>query len=118
MYLPSDAYCVAFGVRSFDSHAPRDCCFHARYDIALIGGGWPATYSAGRLDAAPPPAARPTARIRTRPFEKLRESPVRPTGIMLSIALVSVALAGCALRDTRDDYAYSAASEGLWGDTP
>jgi len=43
---------------------------------------------------------------------------VRPTGIMLSIALVSVALAGCALRDTRDDYAYSAASEGLWGDTP
>lgn len=43
---------------------------------------------------------------------------MRPTGIMLSIALASVALAGCALRDTRDDYAYSAASEGLWGDTP
>src|SRR6476661_6382654 len=37
---------------------------------------------------------------------------------MLSIALVSVALAGCALRDTRDDYAYSRASDGLWGDTP
>jgi hypothetical protein len=43
---------------------------------------------------------------------------VRPTGIMLSIAVVSFTLTGCALRDTRDDYAYSAASEGLWGDTP
>ena len=43
---------------------------------------------------------------------------LRPTGIMLFVAVVSVALAGCALRDTRDDYAYSAASEGLWGDVP
>lgn len=43
---------------------------------------------------------------------------MRPTGIMLSFALLSVTLAGCALRDTRDDYTYSAASEGLWGDTP
>ena len=43
---------------------------------------------------------------------------LRPTGIMLGITLACVALAGCALRDTRDDYAYSAASEGLWGDVP
>lgn len=43
---------------------------------------------------------------------------MRRTGIMLGIAVASIALAGCALRDTRDDYAYSGASDGLWGDTP
>ena len=42
---------------------------------------------------------------------------MRLTGIMLAIAAGSV-LAGCALRDTRDDYAYSRATDGLWGDTP
>jgi hypothetical protein len=42
---------------------------------------------------------------------------VRLTGIMMVIA-VGVAVAGCALRDPRSDYAYSRASEGLWGDRP
>ena len=42
---------------------------------------------------------------------------MRLTGIMLAITAGSI-LAGCALRDTRDDYAYSRASVGLWGDTP
>ncbi|MGE5169972.1 MAG: hypothetical protein ACM3JC_06320 [Rudaea sp.] len=36
---------------------------------------------------------------------------------MLVIA-TGVAVAGCALRDPRSDYAYSRASEGLWGDRP
>jgi hypothetical protein len=36
----------------------------------------------------------------------------------LIVAVGSAALAGCALRDPRDDYAYSRASDGLWGDTP
>lgn len=42
---------------------------------------------------------------------------MRLAGIMLVIAAGTVA-AGCALRDTRDDYAYSRASDGLWGDAP
>ena len=42
---------------------------------------------------------------------------MRLTGIMLVIAAGSV-LAGCALRETRDDYAASRASDGLWGDRP
>jgi hypothetical protein len=42
---------------------------------------------------------------------------VRLAGIMLVIAAGSIA-AGCALRDTRDDYASSRAAAGLWGDTP
>lgn len=42
----------------------------------------------------------------------------RLAGIML-VALVGAAmLAGCALRDPRVDYAYSRASDGLWGDQP
>ena len=40
------------------------------------------------------------------------------TGIMLVTAVVVATLGGCALRDTRDDYAYSRATDGLWGDTP
>ena len=41
----------------------------------------------------------------------------RLAGIM-AVALVGVAtLSGCALRDPRADYAYSRASDGLWGDT-
>ena len=41
----------------------------------------------------------------------------RLAGIML-VAFVCVAmLSGCALRDPRADYAYSRASDGLWGDT-
>ena len=41
----------------------------------------------------------------------------RLAGIML-VAFVCVAmLSGCALRDSRADYAYSRASDGLWGDT-
>ena len=42
---------------------------------------------------------------------------MRLTGIMLVIAAGGM-LAGCALRDMRDDYASSRASDGLWGDTP
>ena len=42
---------------------------------------------------------------------------MRLTRIMLAIAVGSV-LTGCALRETRDDYAFSRASDGLWGDTP
>lgn len=38
----------------------------------------------------------------------------RLTGIMLIMAVGSAALAGCALRDPRDDYAYRGNSEGLW----
>ena len=41
---------------------------------------------------------------------------MRLTGIMLAIVAGSV-IAGCALRDTRDDFAYSRATGGLWGDT-
>ena len=41
----------------------------------------------------------------------------RLTGIMLVAAIGTAALAGCALRDPRTDYAYSRASDGLWGDT-
>ena len=42
---------------------------------------------------------------------------MRLTGIMCIIAVGGL-LAGCALRDTRDNYAYSRASDGLWGDRP
>ena len=42
----------------------------------------------------------------------------RLAGIMLVAALAAAALAGCALRDPRVDYAYSRASDGLWGDAP
>jgi len=42
---------------------------------------------------------------------------VRLTGIMLAFPAGAV-LAGCALRETRDDYAFSRASDGLWGDAP
>jgi hypothetical protein len=38
----------------------------------------------------------------------------RFAGIMLVAAVVVATLAGCALRDPRDDYAYSRASDGLW----
>jgi hypothetical protein len=41
----------------------------------------------------------------------------RLTGIMLVAAVSAATLAGCALRDPRSDYAYSRASDGLWGDT-
>ena len=41
----------------------------------------------------------------------------RLTGIMLVAAIGTASLAGCALRDPRTDYAYSRASDGLWGDT-
>ena len=40
----------------------------------------------------------------------------RLTGIMLIAAVGVAMLAGCALRDPRADYAYSRASDGLWGD--
>ena len=41
----------------------------------------------------------------------------RLAGIM-AVALIGAAtLSGCALRDPRADYAYSRASDGLWGDT-
>lgn len=42
----------------------------------------------------------------------------RLAGIMLVGAAALALLAGCALRDPRVDYAYSRASDGLWGDTP
>ena len=42
----------------------------------------------------------------------------RVTGIILIAAVGAATLAGCALRDPRDNYAYSRASDGLWGDTP
>lgn len=41
----------------------------------------------------------------------------RLTGIMLVATVCTAMLAGCALRDPRMDYAYSRASDGLWGDT-
>jgi len=41
----------------------------------------------------------------------------RLTGIMLVATVCTAMLAGCALRDSRTDYAYSGASDGLWGDT-
>jgi hypothetical protein len=41
----------------------------------------------------------------------------RLTGIMLVATVCTAMLAGCALRDARMDYAYSGASDGLWGDT-
>ena len=41
----------------------------------------------------------------------------RLTGIMLVATVCTAMLAGCALRDPRTDYAYSRASDGLWGDT-
>lgn len=40
----------------------------------------------------------------------------RLTGIIL-IAAAAAAVAGCALRDPRDDYAYGNASDGLWNST-
>ena len=41
----------------------------------------------------------------------------RLAGIMLVAFVCVVMLSGCALRDPRADYAYSRASDGLWGDT-
>jgi hypothetical protein len=41
----------------------------------------------------------------------------RLAGIMMVATVCTAMLAGCALRDPRADYAYSRASEGLWGDT-
>jgi hypothetical protein len=41
----------------------------------------------------------------------------RLTGIMLVATVCTAMIAGCALRDPRTDYAYSRASDGLWGDT-
>lgn len=41
----------------------------------------------------------------------------RLAGIMLVATVCMAMLAGCALRDARADYAYSGASDGLWGDT-
>jgi len=41
----------------------------------------------------------------------------RLAGIMLVTIVGAAALGGCALRDVRDNYAYSRASDGLWGDT-
>jgi hypothetical protein len=38
----------------------------------------------------------------------------RFAGIMLVTAVLVATLTGCALRDPRDDYAYSRASDGLW----
>jgi len=37
---------------------------------------------------------------------------------MLVAAVGAALVAGCALRDPRTDYAYSRASDGLWGDAP
>ena len=42
---------------------------------------------------------------------------MRVAGIMCIVAAAGV-VAGCALRDTRDDYERSQASAGLWGDRP
>src|SRR6185437_3279580 len=50
-----------------------------------------------------------------RRFRYRAGGPVRLAGIICAIAAVTV-LAGCALRETRDDYAFSRASDGLWGD--
>ena len=41
----------------------------------------------------------------------------RLAGIMLVAVIGAAVLTGCALRDPRTDYAYSRASDGLWGDT-
>lgn len=41
----------------------------------------------------------------------------RLAGIMAVALLGAATLSGCALRDPRADYAYSRASDGLWGDT-
>jgi hypothetical protein len=41
----------------------------------------------------------------------------RLTGMMLVATACAAMLAGCALRDPRGPYAYSGASDGLWGDT-
>ena len=41
----------------------------------------------------------------------------RLAGIMLVAVIGAATLTGCALRDPRADYAYSRASDGLWGDT-
>ena len=41
----------------------------------------------------------------------------RLAGIMLVATVCAAMFAGCALRDPRADYAYSRASDGLWGDT-
>ncbi|MEO8535963.1 MAG: hypothetical protein ABI533_00435 [Betaproteobacteria bacterium] len=41
----------------------------------------------------------------------------RLAGMMLVASVVTALVAGCALRDPRVDYAYSRASDGLWGDT-
>jgi hypothetical protein len=42
----------------------------------------------------------------------------RLAGMMLVTIFGSAVLTGCAFRDVRDDYAYSRASDGLWGDRP
>jgi hypothetical protein len=42
----------------------------------------------------------------------------RLAGIILVGAAVAALSTGCALRDPRFDYAYSRASDGLWGDAP
>jgi len=41
----------------------------------------------------------------------------RLAGIILVGAIAAALSTGCALRDPRADYAYSRASDGLWGDT-
>ena len=41
---------------------------------------------------------------------------MRLAGIMVAIA-AGVVLAGCAFHDAREDYAFSGANDGLWGDT-
>ena len=41
----------------------------------------------------------------------------RLAGMMLVATVGAAMLAGCALRDPRTNYAYSRASDGLWGDT-
>ena len=48
----------------------------------------------------------------------LRESSVQRLAGIILVGTVAAALStGCALRDPRADYAYSRASDGLWGDT-
>lgn len=42
----------------------------------------------------------------------------RLAGIILVGTVAAALSAGCALRDPRVDYAYSRASDGLWGDAP
>ena len=55
-----------------------------------------------------------------RPGSKILREPSlqRLAGIILVAAVAAALSTGCALRDPRVDYAYSRASDGLWGDTP